>query len=225
MATRPRYPLPTLAKKITACGKCARLRDHCIASAADPPARFRGHDYWARPVPGWGDASAKLWILGLAPAAHGGNRTGLTLQGDRSGDFLFDALIRHGLAANRSTPKQCFLSNAVRCAPPNNKPTRDEFDRCAGWLDEEWRRLKNARVILAFGKLAWDAGLRLAERHGSQFERKPKFAHGVRVDLAGGRTLVASYHVSQQNTFTGRLTPASLDRVLRQCARITDAPR
>ncbi|MEL7237730.1 MAG: uracil-DNA glycosylase family protein [Planctomycetota bacterium] len=196
-----------------------------MASAADPPARFRDHSYWAKPVPGWGDASAKLWILGLAPAAHGGNRTGLTLQGDRSGDFLFDALIRHGLATDRQTPKHCFLSNAVRCAPPDNKPSRDEFDRCGIWLDEEWKRLRNARVVLAFGKLAWDAGLRLAQRHGGKFDRKPAFAHGAKFAMPVGRTLVASYHVSQQNTFTGRLTPTGLDDVLEECVRIARASR
>ena len=208
----PTYPLPALAADVIACDLCPRLRAHCVASAADPPKRFAGQTYWAKPVPGWGDAAGRLWIVGLAPAAHGGNR---------SGDFLFDRLRRHGFADARGRPTACYLSNAVKCAPPGNKPTAGEFLACRRWMVAEWAALAEVRVVLALGRLAWDATCRTAIDL-DHLDRVPPFAHAAEIALAD-RTLVGCYHTSQQNTFTGRLTPQMLGRVVARCRRLTDA--
>jgi uracil-DNA glycosylase family 4 len=190
--------------------------------------RFRDERYWGRPTPGFGDAKARLLIVGLAPAAHGGNRTGRVFTGDRSGDFLFAALHRAGLANQaRSVSRDdglelrdCFIAPLARCAPPQNKPTREEIGNCREYLLREWRLLQHVRAILALGKLAMDgmlAALREIERVPPR--RAFAFGHGASHDLGEGLRLFASYHPSQQNTFTGRLTPASFDRVMRQVKR------
>ena len=182
-------------------------------------------DYWGKPIAGFGDPKAYLWIIGLAPAAHGGNRTGRVFTGDRSGDFLYAALHRKGFANQASSVRRgdglelkgCYISAAVRCAPPGNKPLPEEIANCAGYLDEEWRLLRKKRVILALGKIAWDASMALAARMGCEISSpRPAFGHGWEVDL-GEIRLIGSYHVSQQNTFTGKLTEKMFDKVLEKC--------
>jgi uracil-DNA glycosylase family 4 len=212
-----------LNEAIGRCELCARLRTYCSDVAREKRRAFLDWEYWGKPVAGFGDVKARLWIIGLAPAAHGANRTGRVFTGDRSGDFLFAALHRAGFA-NQATSirredglilRDCFISAAVRCAPPDNKPMPAEQRNCEGFLDREWELLKNKRTILALGKIAWDATVSLAQRRGIQFDSKPAFGHGARVELGQKLQLIGSYHVSQQNTFTGKLTTAMFDRVLR----------
>ena len=216
--------LAALSAEITACRACPRLVAWREASAANPPARFRGETYHARPVPGFGDPNARILLLGLAPAKDGGNRTGRVFTGDRSGDFLFAALHRVGLA-NRPTStgrtdglqlRGAYVAAAVRCAPPGNKPLPDERDRCAPFLHREMDLLPELRVIVALGAFAWEAALRAVEATRGALPRPlPRFGHGADV-AAGPYTLLGTYHPSQQNTFTGRLTPEMLDTVLRR---------
>jgi uracil-DNA glycosylase family 4 len=218
--------LPLLARQIVACRRCDRLREYCTDIGVTKRRAFMDWEYWTRPVPGFGDPNAWLWIVGLAPAAHGANRTGRVFTGDRSGDFLFAALHRAGIA-NQPTSVRiddglllqgCFISPAVRCAPPGNKPSTEEVQNCAGYLDDEWRLLKKKRVLLALGRIAWDACLALARRTLGDFPRGD-FGHGAELALAKNLHLVGSYHVSQQNTFTGKLTPKMFDEVLATCRR------
>jgi len=189
---------------------------------------FRDWTYWARPVPGWGDPSAKLVIVGLAPAAHGGNRTGRVFTGDRSGDFLYAALHRVGLANQaRSEARDdglalrgVWVTLSARCAPPDNRPRPDELARCAPWLARELELLA-PRVVLALGAIAWATVLGLLRARGVAVPRpSPAFAHGAEIALDGAPRLVGAYHVSQQNTQTGRLTPAMFDAVLRRAAEL-----
>ncbi len=206
--------------------------------AANPRAAFVDWDYWGRPVPGFGPANARLWVVGLAPAAHGANRTGRMFTGDRSGDWLFAALWRAGLA---SSPRSVAaddgtellgtrITSAVHCAPPGNRPTPDERRRCAPWLARELELLPDVRVILALGRLAHDAVCDLVG-----VRPRPRFAHGaeaarvIEVEvgqgaLPGGLILVDSYHPSQQNTFTGRLTEAMLDEAVGRAATLAGLP-
>ncbi len=214
--------LAALAAEIVACRACPRLVAWREAAAADPPARFRGERYWARPLPGWGDPGARIVLVGLAPAAHGGNRTGRVFTGDRSGDFLFAALHRAGLASQPTSTRPgdglelrgVYVTAAVRCAPPANTPSPAERDRCAPFLARELALLGNARVIVALGAFGWAAALRAIEAtHGRLARPLPRFGHAA--EGAVGRTvLVATFHPSQQNTFTGRLTAPMLDAVL-----------
>jgi uracil-DNA glycosylase len=190
-------------------------------------ASFARQDYWAKPVPGLGDPEAWLFITGLAPAAHGANRTGRVFTGDRSGDFLFAALHRAGIASQPESTHAddglvltgCRIAAAVRCAPPANKPTLAERDACLPFLARELAVCSNVRVVLALGALAWDATLRAA----GASRPWPKFGHGAEAPLGTG-TLLGSYHVSQQNTFTGRLTPAMFDAILRRASEVAEAP-
>lgn len=217
-----------LDRQITECVRCPRLRAWCEEVARTKRKAFADWTYYGLPITGFGPPDARIWILGLAPAAHGANRTGRIFTGDRSGDFLFAALYRVGLA-NQPTSvgredglklHKCYISATVRCAPPDNKPHRDEIAHCSEYLDREWRLLKHKRVILALGKIAWDAGLALLARQGVEIPRpRPKFGHGASVAL-GPITLVGSYHVSQQNTFTGTLTEKMFDEVLRHCIHL-----
>jgi uracil-DNA glycosylase family 4 len=190
--------------------------------AREKVARFRDWVYWGKPVPGFGDPDARILVVGLAPGAHGANRTGRIFTGDRSGDFLFAALHRAGLASQPTSVsrddglmlRDTYIAVAVRCAPPDNRPAPDEIARCAHFLDEEAALLPRVRVVLALGAIAWRAWLDRAERRGIAVPRpRPAFAHGSRVPL-GEHVLLGSYHVSQQNTQTGRLTPAMFDAVL-----------
>src|SRR6476661_4303475 len=156
-----------LHRRVVACERCTRLREYCAAVAAQKRRAYLDWDYWGRPVPGFGDPEARLWVIGLAPAAHGGSRTGRVFTGDRSGDFLYAGLYRAGFANQATSVRvgdgldlsNCYISAAVRCAPPENKPLPQEVANCAGYLDEEWRLLRNKRVILALGKIAWDAAI------------------------------------------------------------------
>ncbi len=214
--------LESLLTEIVACRRCRRLVACNEAAAREPPKRFLGASYWARPLTGFGDPRARLLVVGLAPAAHGGNRTGRVFTGDRSGDWLYGALHRAGLA-NQATStsrddglvlEDAYVSVVVRCAPPGNKPTPKERDRCLPYLARELELLTSVRAILALGGFAWDGVLRAAALRGHAIpEPRPKFAHGAEVAL-GPWQLFGSYHVSQQNTFTGRLTEPMLDAVV-----------
>lgn len=210
--------LAALEREIVSCRRCPRLVAWREQVAHEKKAAHRGEEYWGRPVPGFGDPQARVVILGLAPAAHGANRTGRIFTGDRSGDFLFAALHRAYLANQPTSThrkdglrlKGVWISAAVRCAPPQNKPAPAERDACLPYLERELELLPEARVLLCLGAFAWDVALRLFA-----VRPKPKFAHGAE-HRVGDIVLLGSYHVSQQNTFTGVLTPAMLDEVLRQ---------
>jgi uracil-DNA glycosylase family 4 len=221
--------LAQLHKQVIACERCERLRTHCDEVARTKRRAYSDWNYWGKPVPSFGDERAWLWIIGLAPAAHGANRTGRIFTGDNSGNFLYAALHRAGLANQPHAVSiddglklsGCFISATARCAPPANKPTPDEVAACADFLDAEWRLLKHKRVLFALGKIAWDACLALASRNGIEIPRpRPAFGHGAIVSLSESLALIGSYHVSQQNTFTGKLTPAMFDAVLKRAASL-----
>jgi uracil-DNA glycosylase family 4 len=220
--------LRALEKRVVRCERCPKLRAYCLRVAHEKRRAFAEEDYWGLPVPGFGDPAARIWILGLAPAAHGANRTGRVFTGDRSGDFLYAALFRAGLASQPTSVRRgdglaltdVWVSAALRCAPPANKPTPDELDECSVHLDDEWDALEGVRVILCLGGIAWDAALRMLARKVSAIPRpRPKFAHDAEVAL-GDRVLLGCYHVSQQNTFTGRLTPAMIDQRIDRAVRL-----
>jgi uracil-DNA glycosylase family 4 len=214
--------LAALEAELTTCRRCPRLVAWREQVAADKRAAFRDEEYWGRPVPALGDPAARLLLLGLAPAAHGGNRTGRMFTGDRSGDFLFAALHRAGYASQAQSRhrgdglelRDCIITAAVHCAPPANKPLPSERDACATWLHAELALLDRVRVVLCLGAFGWEAALRALPAFGAATPRpRPRFAHGAEHD-AGPVTLIGCFHPSQQNTFTGRLTPAMLDAVL-----------
>lgn len=214
----PLRQLEALEATVVECRACPRLVEWRELVALEKRASFSGWEYWGRPVPGFGDPAARLLVLGLAPAAHGGNRTGRIFTGDRSGDWLFAALHRAGYA-NQPTSVQrddglrltdCFITAAVRCAPPANRPTPAERDNCQGWLEQETALLPHLGAVLALGGFAWDSALRV---FAPGLRPRPRFGHGAEVDL-GPVWLVGSYHVSQQNTFTGRLTEEMLDAAI-----------
>ena len=217
-----RQALAALTAEIVACRRCPRLVEWRERVAHDKVARFRDETYWGRPVPGFGDPDARILIVGLAPAAHGGNRTGRVFTGDASGDFLFPAMHEVGLAdrpvsrraGDGLTLLGAYIAAAVRCAPPANKPLPTERDACAPFLARELGLLERVRVIVPLGAYGWDAALRaIASLTGDDPRPRPKFGHGAEA-RAGGYTIVGSYHPSQQNTFTGRLTPTMLRAVL-----------
>jgi uracil-DNA glycosylase family 4 len=198
------------------------------AAAREAPRRFAGEPYWAKPLPGFGDPSARILILGLAPAANGGNRTGRIFTGDASGDFLWAALHRAGLASQPTSTRRtdglraidCWVTAAVKCAPPGNKPLPSERGNCAPYLVRELAALDRVRVVLALGSFAWDAALSTLAAMGAPGPKpKPRFGHGAEVRV-GQWTLLGSYHPSQQNTFTGVLTPAMLDTVVSRAKAI-----
>jgi uracil-DNA glycosylase family 4 len=216
--------LAALHAQIVDCRRCPRLVEWREQVAREKRAAFADQLYWGRPIPGFGDPQAALVIVGLAPAAHGANRTGRIFTGDRSGDFLFAALHRTGFA-NQPTAvavddglelSGCFITCPVRCAPPANKPLPSERDNCAPWLRAELALLPNARVLLCLGAFGWEQALRLC----APVRPRPRFGHGA-VFAGDPYTLVGSFHVSQQNTFTGKLTPAMFDDVLRIAAGLT----
>ena len=204
-----------LNQRIAGCRKCPRLVRWREACAKKPPRRFIGQDYWAKPLAGFGDANARVLIVGLAPAAHGGNRTGRMFTGDRSGDWLYGALHETGFASQPTSDHRgdglkltdCYITAAVRCAPPANKPKRIEFNRCRFYLVEELRLFGNLQVVIVLGKIAFDSFLAAFRETGKALQKPlPKFGHGAAFQLAGGLRLICSYHPSQQNTFTGKLT-------------------
>jgi len=210
--------LAAVERELVDCRRCPRLVEWREQVAREKRAAFRDWDYWGRPVPGFGDPAARVLLLGLAPAAHGANRTGRMFTGDRSGDFLYAALHATGFA-NQPTAvsrddglelRDCFITAAVRCAPPANKPLPSERDSCAPWLDAELALLPSGRVVVCLGAFAWAVGL---HHLAPDLRPRPRFAHGAEA-VAGDRVLLGCFHPSQQNTFTGRLTPAMLDAVL-----------
>jgi uracil-DNA glycosylase family 4 len=214
--------LARVSREVKGCERCPRLRRFCRETARTKVKRFRDQEYWGRPVPGFGDPRARLLVVGLAPAAHGGNRTGRVFTGDRSGDFLFAALHRAGFASQRESVgrddglslRDCYIAPVARCAPPANRPTRSELARCREYLAREWALLSDVRAVLVLGRIAMDGFLAMLREAGRPVPRAAFFAHGGSHDLGGGVRLFCSYHVSQQNTFTGRLTPRSFDGVL-----------
>jgi uracil-DNA glycosylase family 4 len=223
-------PLEALTKEVISCRLCPRLVAWRERVSADPPRRHAGEQYWARPVPGFGDPSARVLMVGLAPAAHGGNRTGRVFTGDRSGDWLFASLNRTGYA-NRPTSEKsgdglrledAYVAAVVRCPPPANRPTPRERDNCLPYLVRELELLEDVRVLVALGAFAWDGALRAIAALGHALPRpRPRFAHGAEVPL-GPYTLLGCYHPSQQNTFTGVLTEEMLDGIFRRARSLTE---
>jgi uracil-DNA glycosylase family 4 len=221
--------LLSLHREMIQCRACTRLVAWREEAARVKVKRFRDWTYWARPVPGFGDPAARLLVVGLAPAAHGGNRTGRMFTGDRSGDFLYAALHRAGIA-NQPTSVQrddglalagAFITAPCRCAPPANKPLPEELANCSTWLDREVALLPDVRVVLALGAIGWAAALAHFARRGLPLPRpRPSFGHGAEARIPGGPALLGCYHVSQQNTNTGKLTPAMIDRVLRRAKQL-----
>jgi uracil-DNA glycosylase family 4 len=220
--------MESLAAEVHECRRCPRLVEWREEVAADPPRRFRGEDYWARPVAGFGDPAARVAIVGLAPAANGANRTGRMFTGDRSGDWLYAALHRAGFA-NRPEAvgrddglrlRDAYVTAIVRCPPPANKPLPQERDNCLPYIERELRLLERSRVIVALGSFAWDGALRAIRALGGEMPRpRPRFGHGAEAE-AGRWTLLGCYHPSQQNTFTGKLTEGMLDGVFRRAREL-----
>ena len=219
--------LDDLTGQIVRCRRCPRLVAWREEVARTKRAAFADEEYWGRPLPGFGDPDAAVVVLGLAPAAHGGNRTGRIFTGDRSGDWLFRALHNAGFA-NQATSthrddglrlRGCWVTAAVRCAPPANKPAPQERDNCLPWLAAELRELRRARAIVCLGSFAWDAALRTLRELGHDARPKPRFGHGAQAHV-GPYTLIGSYHPSQQNTFTGKLTEPMLDEVFASARRL-----
>jgi uracil-DNA glycosylase len=214
--------LQQVSNDIISCARCRRLREYCERVAREKKAAHRDEVYWGRPVPGFGDPQARLLILGLAPAAHGANRTGRVFTGDgigASGDFLMAALNRAGFA-NISTSRHphdglelrdCYIAATVRCAPPENKPLPEEMAACADHLDAEVAALPHLKVVVALGKTAWDAWFRHLARHGLIVRPRPEFGHGERFDY--DKTLIGCFHPSRQNTNTGKVTPGMYDEL------------
>ncbi|HEX2210697.1 MAG TPA: uracil-DNA glycosylase [Longimicrobium sp.] len=220
--------LRELENELTACRACPRLVEWRERIGAEKRRAFREQEYWARPVPAFGDPAARLMVLGLAPAAHGANRTGRMFTGDRSGDFLYAAMHRAGFASQPTSTsredglvlRDAWVTSAVKCAPPDNKPLPNERDACACFIRRELALMPSVRAIVCLGGFAYEAAVRLLRDAGHRLPQPlPKFGHGVVVPVAEGPTLVLSYHPSQQNTFTGRLTPGMLDDVFAAARR------
>ncbi|MBI2835678.1 MAG: uracil-DNA glycosylase [Acidobacteria bacterium] len=223
--------LSLVRQRIVSCSRCARLRSYCERVAREKNAAHRDEPYWGRPVPGFGDPNARLLVLGLAPAAHGANRTGRVFTGDGSGDFLMRAMHRAGFASLPTSRgvddglllSDAYISAAVRCAPPDNKPTREELSRCREHLVDELAALPNVCVVVALGRIAFDAYLKIASAIRPFQTALPAFRHGeAHPIVATGVTLIASYHPSRQNTNTGRLTPQMLNQVFLKARRNID---
>ena len=227
--------MPTLAavrRSIITCTACPRLRTYCERIGREKRAAYRNETYWAKPVAGFGDPKARVVLIGLAPAAHGANRTGRNFTGDGaggSGDFLMAALHANGFA-NQPTSRSvddglqllgAWIMAAVRCAPPDNKPTPEEIARCHPHMREELAALPDVRVVVALGRIAFDAVLRLLRERGVAPPRRPVFEHNGIYRFEGAPTVIASYHPSRQNTHTGRLTPAMLKQVFRDARRLS----
>jgi uracil-DNA glycosylase family 4 len=224
MAVHDRQALEALESRITRCRKCPRLVEWRERVAHEKRAAFADEDYWGRPVPGFGDPEARVYLLGLAPAAHGGNRTGRVFTGDRSGDWLFASLHRTGFASQPTSRHRddglrlegAFVAATVRCAPPANRPLPEERDNCLPYAGRELE-LMRPRVIVCLGGYAWDAACRLLG-----LRPKPAFGHGAEHLVDGGPTLLGTYHPSQQNTFTGKLTEQMMDAVLARARNLAD---
>jgi uracil-DNA glycosylase family 4 len=222
--------LQIVQQQIICCDRCERLRTYCQTIAREKRRAYRDEVYWGKPVPGFGDPRARLLIVGLAPAAHGANRTGRVFTGDGvggSGDFLMAALHRQGFAniPTSQHPKDgltltdAFIAAAVRCAPPDNKPTPEEIANCLPHLDAEIAALPYVRVVVALGRIGFDAYLALLKQRGLAIKPKPPFGHGLAHDLPNSQTLIGAYHPSRQNTNTGKLTAKMMDEVFRAARR------
>ncbi len=219
-------PLQQLCGEIVRCRQCPRLVQWRERVASEKRAAFREWEYWGRPLPGFGDPSAELVVVGLAPAAHGGNRTGRVFTGDRAGDWLYRALHRAGYANQPNSDHRddglrltgAYVTATVRCAPPGNKPTTEERDTCLPYLERELELLKDVRVIVPLGGFAYGVVSRI-----TGLQPAPRFGHGVEACLPDGRTVLCSYHPSQQNTFTGRLTEGMLDAIFRRARELSPA--
>jgi uracil-DNA glycosylase family 4 len=224
--------LDALTRVIVACRRCPRLVEWREMVGREKRAAFAGEEYWARPVPGFGDPTARILIVGLAPAGHGGNRTGRIFTGDRSGDFLFTALYRCGLS-NQPTSvhrndglrlRGAYIAAVNRCCPPNNRPTPSERDNCLPYLVREIELLHRVRVVVALGAFAWDGSLRALGALGHVARPRPRFGHGSDVRV-GQYALLGSFHPSQQNTFTGKLTEPMMDAVFQRAREVAAQPR
>ena len=228
MTTHARYrSLGAVSKAVVKCERCRRLREYCTRVAAVRKREFIDWSYWGRPVPGFGDPDARLFIVGLAPAAHGGNRTGRVFTGDSSGDWLYEALHRFGFASQPVSRSRddglrltdCYIAAAARCAPPGNKPTPQEFANCRPYLEAEIRLLEKTEVVVALGRLALDQWLRAVP------SPRPPFAHGAETQLPDGKVLITSYHPSRQNTNTGKLTRVMWHAIFRRARELIDRGR
>ena len=220
--------LQALCREVIACRRCPRLVAWREETARVKRAAFAQEEYWGRPLPGFGDAGARLLVVGLAPAAHGGNRTGRIFTGDRSGDWLFAALHRTGLANQPMSVsrgdglklRDCYIAAAVRCAPPANRPLPSERDNCLPYLVRELQLLSRVRAIVCLGSFAWDAALRTVSALGVALPRpRPRFGHGAQAAL-GRFTLLGCFHPSQQNTFTGKLTEGMMEAVFERALKL-----
>ena len=218
--------LADLEHRITECFKCPRLVAWREQVAREKRAAFADQDYWGRPIPGFGDPAATLYVLGLAPAAHGGNRTGRVFTGDRSGDWLFASMYRTGFANQPESVslddglelKDAFVAAAVRCAPPANKPLPEERDNCLPYAREELDLMPGVRVIVCLGAFAWDAACRLYA-----IRPRPRFGHAAEFPVEEGPVLLGCFHPSQQNTFTGKLTPPMIDAIFNRARALADS--
>jgi uracil-DNA glycosylase family 4 len=224
------FSLAAVHSAIISCDRCPRLREYCAEVARTKKRAYRDETYWGKPVPGFGDPDARMLLVALAPAAHGANRTGRAFTGDGaggSGDFLMAALHRAAFAniptsqhvQDGLTLTDTFIAAAVRCAPPGNKPAPDEINNCLEHLDAEIATLPRIQVVVALGKIGFDAYLQLLKRRGVNLRPKPAFGHGVAHELPNGQTLIGCYHPSRQNTNTGKLTPRMMDAVFRRARR------
>jgi uracil-DNA glycosylase family 4 len=226
VAVHDRSPLEGIERRVVRCRRCPRLVEWRERVAREKRAAFRDEEYWGRPVPGFGDPQARVYVLGLAPAAHGGNRTGRVFTGDRSGDWLFGSLHRTGFANQPTSVDRddglwldgAWIAAAVRCAPPANRPLPAERDNCLPYAAEELEVMRPA-VIVCLGAFAWDAACRLLA-----LRPRPRFGHGAEHEVPGGPVLLGTYHPSQQNTFTGKLTTSMLDAVFTRARELADAP-
>jgi uracil-DNA glycosylase family 4 len=226
-------PLARIERRVIACQRCPRLREYCAEVAREKRRAFRDETYWGRPIPAFGDPRARLLLIGLAPAAHGGNRTGRMFTGDSSGDWVSEALHRFGFAnQSRSVGRgdglaliDCLISAAARCAPPDNKPTKEELDNCRPYLTEELRQMPQVRVVVTLGGIAHEAWLRASGFWDRLPPReRPAFRHGAEARLPGGPFLLSSYHPSRQNTNTGRLTRPMWHAIFRRAKELLEVP-
>ncbi|MBZ5629673.1 MAG: uracil-DNA glycosylase [Acidobacteriia bacterium] len=221
--------LDRLNQEVVACTRCPRLVQHCQTVAREKRRAYRECEYWGKPVPGFGDPKARVLILGLAPGAHGSNRTGRPFTGDSSGNFMYPVLHATGFASQAKAThvgdglqlRDAYITAAVRCAPPQNKPTPREIANCAPFLDREIAGLKNVKVVVALGRIGFDAYLNYLRRRGELTSKKEyRFGHGVRYAMPDGKILLASYHPSNQNTQTGKLTEEMFKKIFQEVRRL-----
>lgn len=226
--------LAELHREVVECRRCPRLVEHCQRVAREKRRAYRDQEYWGKPVPGFGDANARVLILGLAPGAHGSNRTGRPFTGDGSGNFMYPVLHRAGFASQPTAThigdglelRDLYITAAVRCAPPQNKPSPEEIRNCAGFLDRELSGMKSVKVVVALGKIGFDAYLDYLKRCGLLQTKAPyRFAHGAHYAMPDGRVLLASYHPSMQNTLTGKLTDKMFLEVFRKARKLAEGKR